>query len=115
MTCAQIAPLHEAVEAEGWPLLVVDGVEADDVIGTLTRQAAEAGWEVVISTGDKDLTQLVRPGVRWVNTMSEEVLDEAGVEAKFGVPPARIVDYLALVGDTVDNVPGWRSAAPRPR
>ena len=110
---AQIAPLHEAVEAEGWPLLVVDGVEADDVIGTLTRQAAEAGWEVVISTGDKDLTQLVRPGVRWVNTMSEEVLDEAGVEAKFGVPPARIVDYLALVGDTVDNVPGVEKCGPK--
>ncbi|MEZ5610092.1 MAG: DNA polymerase I [Rhodocyclaceae bacterium] len=110
---AQIEPLHEAVEAEGWPLLVVDGVEADDVIGTLTRQAAEAGWEVVISTGDKDLTQLVRPGVRWVNTMSEEVLDEAGVEAKFGVPPSRIIDYLALMGDTVDNVPGVEKCGPK--
>src|SRR5574338_482984 len=110
---AQIEPLHQAVEAEGWPLLVVDGVEADDVIGTLTRQAVEAGWEVVISTGDKDLTQLVRPGVRWVNTMSEEVLDEAGVAAKFGVPPERIVDYLALVGDTVDNVPGVEKCGPK--
>ena len=110
---AQIAPLHEAVQAEGWPLLSVEGVEADDVIGTLTRQALERGWEVVISTGDKDLTQLVRPGVRWVNTMSEEVLDEAGVEAKFGVPPERIVDYLALVGDTVDNVPGVEKCGPK--
>ncbi|WEN43793.1 DNA polymerase I [Thauera sp. GDN1] len=110
---AQIAPLHEAVQAEGWPLLAVEGVEADDVIGTLTRQALERGWEVVISTGDKDLTQLVRPGVRWVNTMSEEVLDEAGVEAKFGVPPERIVDYLALVGDTVDNVPGVEKCGPK--
>ncbi len=110
---AQIAPLHQAVEAEGWPLLVVDGVEADDVIGTLTRQAVEAGWEVVISTGDKDLTQLVQPGVRWINTMSEEVLDEAGVTAKFGVPPERIVDYLALVGDTVDNVPGVTKCGPK--
>ena len=110
---AQIEPLHDAIEAEGWPLLCVDGVEADDVIGTLTREAAAAGWEVVISTGDKDLTQLVGPGVRWVNTMSEEVLDAAGVEAKFGVPPSRIVDYLALVGDTVDNVPGVDKCGPK--
>ncbi len=110
---AQIEPLHQAVEAEGWPLLVIDGVEADDVIGTLTRQAAQAGWEVVISTGDKDLTQLVGPGVRWVNTMSEEVLDAAGVEAKFGVPPERIIDYLALVGDSVDNVPGVAKCGPK--
>ncbi|WP_341646862.1 DNA polymerase I [Thauera sp. SDU_THAU2] len=110
---AQIEPLHEAVVAEGWPLLSVEGVEADDVIGTLTRQALERGWEVVISTGDKDLTQLVRPGVQWVNTMSEEVLDAAGVEAKFGVPPERIVDYLTLVGDTVDNVPGVEKCGPK--
>ncbi|NMG00632.1 DNA polymerase I [Aromatoleum toluolicum] len=110
---AQIEPLHEAVQAEGWPLLAVEGVEADDVIGTLTRQALERGWEVVISTGDKDLTQLVRPGVKWVNTMSEEVLDEAGVEEKFGVPPERIIDYLALVGDTVDNVPGVEKCGPK--
>jgi len=110
---AQIEPLHEAVQAEGWPLLSVEGVEADDVIGTLTRQAVERGWEVVISTGDKDLTQLVRPGVRWVNTMSEEVLDSEGVTAKFGVPPERIVDYLALVGDTVDNVPGVEKCGPK--
>ena len=110
---AQIEPLHEAVKAEGWPLLVEEGVEADDVIGTLTRQAVEAGWEVVISTGDKDLTQLVQPGVRWVNTMSEEVLDSDGVTAKFGVPPERIVDYLALVGDTVDNVPGVDKCGPK--
>ena len=110
---AQIEPLHEAVRAEGWPLLVEDGVEADDVIGTLTRQAVEAGWEVVISTGDKDLTQLVQPGVRWVNTMSEEVLDEAGVTAKFGVPPNLIVDYLTLIGDTVDNVPGVEKCGPK--
>ncbi len=110
---AQIEPLHEAVKAEGWPLLMEEGVEADDVIGTLTRQAVEAGWEVVISTGYKDLTQLVRPGVRWVNTMSEEVLDEAGVTAKFGVPPHLIVDYLTLVGDTVDNVPGVEKCGPK--
>lgn len=110
---AQIAPLHEAVEAEGWPLLSVSGVEADDVIGTLTRAAVERGWEVVISTGDKDLTQLVRPGVLWVNTMSEEVLDSAGVEAKFGVPPSAIIDYLALMGDSVDNVPGVEKCGPK--
>ncbi|MCB1890481.1 MAG: DNA polymerase I, partial [Rhodocyclaceae bacterium] len=110
---AQVAPLHEAIQAEGWPLLCIEGVEADDVIGTLTHQAAELGWEVVISTGDKDLTQLVRPGVLWVNTMSEQVLDEAGVEAKFGVPPARIIDYLTLVGDTVDNVPGVDKCGPK--
>ncbi|MBR0566484.1 DNA polymerase I [Azoarcus sp. L1K30] len=110
---AQIEPLHEAVQAEGWPLLSIEGVEADDVIGTLTRMAVERGWDVVISTGDKDLTQLVQPGVRWVNTMSEEVLDEAGVAAKFGVPPDRIIDYLALVGDTVDNVPGVEKCGPK--
>ncbi|MDR2926373.1 MAG: DNA polymerase I [Azoarcus sp.] len=110
---AQVAPLHEAVRAEGWPLLSVAGVEADDVIGTLARLAGERGWETVISTGDKDLTQLVRPGVLWVNTMSGEALDEAGVEARFGVLPSRIVDYLALVGDAVDNVPGVEKCGPK--
>ncbi|MBE2261013.1 MAG: DNA polymerase I, partial [Rhodobacteraceae bacterium] len=90
----------------GWPLLIVDGVEADDVIGTLAQQAAAQGVSVVVSTGDKDLAQLVGPQVQLVNTMSNEVLDEAGVLAKFGVAAERIVDYLALVGDTVDNVPG---------
>ena len=102
----QIEPLHAAIAALGWPLLSVVGVEADDVIGTLAQQAAAQGVEVVVSTGDKDLAQLVGPQVQLVNTMSNEVLDEAGVVAKFGVPAARIVDYLALVGDTVDNVPG---------
>ncbi len=110
---AQIEPLHQAVRAEGWPLLSIEGVEADDVIGTLSRQARERGWEVVISTGDKDLTQLVEPGVLWVNTMNEEVLDSAGVTAKFGVPPERIVDYLSLVGDAVDNVPGVEKCGPK--
>jgi DNA polymerase-1 len=102
----QIEPLHDAIAALGWPLLVVDGVEADDVIGTLTTQATAQGVQVVVSTGDKDLAQLVSPQVRLVNTMSNEVLDEAGVIGKFGVPAGRIVDYLALIGDTVDNVPG---------
>ena len=102
----QLDPLHAAIEALGWPLLMPDGVEADDVIATLATQAAAAGMQVVVSTGDKDLAQLVGPQVRLVNTMNGEVLDEAGVIAKFGVPAERIVDYLALVGDTVDNVPG---------
>jgi len=109
----QIAPLHEAVRALGWPLLMVDGVEADDVIGTLARQAEEAGLETVVSTGDKDLAQLVTGKVRLVNTMTNEVLDEAGVLAKFGVPPARIVDYLTLMGDAVDNVPGVDKVGPK--
>jgi DNA polymerase-1 len=110
---AQIAPLHECIRAAGWPLLMVDGVEADDVIGTLSRQATNAGIDCVISTGDKDLTQLVNPRVRLVNTMSNEVLDEAGVKAKFGVPPERIIDYLALVGDTSDGIPGVSKVGPK--
>ena len=110
---SQIAPLHEAVVALGWPLLMVEGVEADDVIGTLAVQAEAAGMETVISTGDKDLAQLVTPKVRLINTMSNEVLDEAGVLAKFGVPPDRIVEYLTLVGDVVDNVPGVEKVGPK--
>ncbi|MDP1612687.1 MAG: DNA polymerase I [Sulfuritalea sp.] len=110
---AQIEPLHECIRAAGWPLLMIDGVEADDVIGTLSRQATAAGMSCVISTGDKDLTQLVNPQVRLVNTMSNEVLDEAGVKAKFGVPPERIVDYLALVGDTSDGIPGVSKVGPK--
>jgi DNA polymerase-1 len=109
----QIEPLHAAIRAAGWPLLMMDGVEADDVIGTLATQAAAAGIDTLISTGDKDLTQLVGPHVRWYNTMSNELLDAAGVEAKFGVPPERIVDYLALVGDTVDGVPGVTKCGPK--
>ncbi len=110
---AQIAPLHECIRASGWPLLMVDGVEADDVIGTLSTQAAEAGMHCVISTGDKDMAQLVEPLVKLVNTMNNEVLDEAGVLAKFGVKPTQIVDYLTLVGDTVDNVPGVEKVGPK--
>jgi DNA polymerase-1 len=109
----QIAPIHAAVAACGWPLLMEDGVEADDVIGTLARQAAAAGIDVVISTGDKDMAQLVGPHVKLVNTMSEETLDAAGVQAKFGVPPERIVDYLTLMGDAVDNVPGVPKVGPK--
>ena len=109
----QIEALHEAVAAAGWNILMVDGVEADDVIGTLARQATQSGARCIISTGDKDLTQLVNARVTLVNTMSNEVLDEAGVSAKFGVPPERIVDYLALVGDAVDNVPGVPKCGPK--
>jgi DNA polymerase-1 len=110
---AQVEPLHEVVAAAGWNIIMVDGVEADDVIGTLARQASQQGNRCIISTGDKDLTQLVDEHVMWVNTMSEEKLDVAGVTAKFGVPPERIVDYLALVGDTVDNVPGVTKCGPK--
>ncbi len=109
----QIAPLHEAIAAMGWPLLCVEGVEADDVIGTLARQAERAGMRVVISTGDKDITQLVSPGITLVNTMSNETLDEAGVEKKFGVKAGRMIDYLTLVGDAVDNVPGVAKVGPK--
>ena len=109
----QIEPIHTGVAACGWPILMVDGVEADDVIGTLARQAAAQGFKVVISTGDKDLAQLVDAQVTLVNTMSNERLDEAGVVAKFGVAPDRIVDYLALIGDTVDNVPGVPKVGPK--
>ena len=110
---AQIQPLHEAIRALGWPLLCIEGVEADDVIGTLATQAAARGEDCVISTGDKDLAQLVNAHVTLVNTMNEERLDIAGVTEKFGVPPARIVDYLTLVGDTVDNVPGVAKVGPK--
>jgi DNA polymerase-1 len=110
---AQIIPLHESIRALGWPLLCVEGVEADDVIGTLAAQATARGEDCVISTGDKDLAQLVNRHVTLVNTMTEEKLDPAGVAAKFGVPPERIVDYLALIGDTVDNVPGVAKVGPK--
>ena len=109
----QIEPLHTIVQALGWPLLMVDGVEADDVIGTLATLAGNAGIATVISTGDKDMAQLVNDHVKLINTMSNETLDVAGVTAKFGVPPNRIVDYLTLIGDTVDNVPGVEKVGPK--
>lgn len=109
----QIEPLHACIRAAGWPLLMVEGVEADDVIGTLAARATAAGIDCLVSTGDKDLAQLVNPRVTLVNTMSNEVLDVAGVERKFGVPPARIVDYLALTGDAVDGVPGVAKVGPK--
>src|SRR5262245_7524787 len=109
----QIEPLKEAIAALGWPLLEIEGVEADDVIGTLARQAAGDGMKVTISTGDKDFAQLVNDRVTLVNTMTNEVLDEAGVEGKFGIKPARFTDYLALVGDSIDNVPGVEKVGPK--
>ena len=110
---SQIAPLHEAIRAMGWPLLMIDGVEADDVIGTLAVAASQRGMRTIISTGDKDIAQLVNAQVTLVNTMTNETLDIPGVEKKFGVPPERIVDYLALIGDTVDNVPGVPKCGPK--
>ncbi|KAF7599986.1 MAG: DNA polymerase I [Candidatus Dactylopiibacterium carminicum] len=110
---AQIEPIHTCVKAMGWPVIVEAGVEADDVIGTLARQAAARGFEVLISTGDKDMAQLVQPGITLINTMTNETLDREGVIAKFGVPPERIVDYLTLVGDAVDNVPGVEKCGPK--
>src|SRR5262245_48728871 len=109
----QIAPLLEAIEAMGIPLLRIEGVEADDVIGTLARQAATAGGSTVISTGDKDFAQLVDEHVTLVNTMDNTRLDRGGVEQKFGVPPERITDYLALVGDSIDNIPGIDGVGPK--
>jgi len=109
----QIEPIHAIVKALGWPVLMVSGVEADDVIGTLACQATEAGWETIISTGDKDLAQLVNPSVTLINTMTNEKLDIDGVIEKFGVPPDRIVDYLSIIGDAVDNVPGVPKAGPK--
>lgn len=103
---SQIAPLHACVKALGLPLLCIEGVEADDVIGTLAHHATQAGRDAVISTGDKDMAQLVNAHITLVNTMKDETLDEAGVEAKFGLPPALIIDFLALMGDKVDNIPG---------
>jgi DNA polymerase I len=110
---AQVQPLLETIEAMGIPLLRIEGVEADDVIGTLARQAAAAGSPTVISTGDKDLAQLVDEHVTLVNTMDNTTLDRAGVEHKFGVTPQQIIDYLALVGDSIDNIPGVAGVGPK--
>ncbi len=109
----QIQPLHELIRANGWPLLMVDGVEADDVIGTLVHQATKKGIGATISTSDKDFAQLVRPGVKVVNTMSNETLDEAGVLARFGVRADQVLDLLTLTGDAIDNVPGVPKVGPK--
>jgi DNA polymerase-1 len=109
----QIEPLLACIRAMGWPLLMVEGVEADDVIGTLAREAGRKGIGTVISTGDKDIAQLVDGSVKLVNTMSNETLDAGGVEAKFGVRPDQMIDFLTLVGDSVDNVPGVDKVGPK--
>lgn len=110
---SQIEPIHEIIRLMGLPLLVVEGVEADDVIGTLARQATELEMDTLISTGDKDMAQLVTPHVTLINTMNDAVMDEDGVQEKFGVRPDQIIDYLALVGDTADNIPGVPKCGPK--
>ena len=110
---SQIEPIHAIVRALGFPVLVVGGVEADDVIGTLAEQGRKAGLDVLVCTGDKDMAQLVGDHVTMVSTMDDPVLDADGVAKKFGVPPESIVDYLALVGDAVDNVPGVPKVGPK--
>ncbi|MDG1453505.1 MAG: DNA polymerase I [Methylophilaceae bacterium] len=115
----QIEPLHEAIVALGWPLIMIEGVEADDVIGALAKQAESEGIRTIISTGDKDISQLVSDHITVVNTMrdafrrTDDVLDIAGVEKKFGIPPNLIIDYLTLIGDKVDNVPGVEKVGPK--
>ncbi len=109
----QIAPLHECIHALGWPMLIIEGVEADDVIGTLAKQAEQEKIRCIISTGDKDIAQLVNKQTTLINTMTNELLDEAGVLAKFGVEPERMLDYLTLVGDKADNVPGVEKVGPK--
>ena len=109
----QIETAHAVVRAMGLPLLEIEGVEADDVIGTLAARATKARMDTLISTGDKDLAQLVNDHVTLINTMSNTVYDRQGVMDKFGVPPERIVDFLALVGDAVDNIPGVPGVGPK--
>ena len=110
---SQIDPIHEVVRLLGWPVVVVPGVEADDVIGTLAVMAAAQGTKVIVSSGDKDLSQLVNEHITIIDTMSGKVRDVAGVTAEFGVPPSLMVDYQTLVGDTVDNVPGVAKVGPK--
>ena len=110
---AQIKPLHEAITAMGWPIIIKEGVEADDVIGTLCKEATQNQFNVVVSTGDKDLAQLVNEHITLINTMSNEKLDIEGVKNKFGLLPNQIIDYLTLIGDTSDNVPGVEKVGPK--
>jgi len=109
----QIEPIHNMIRAMGLPLLSIEGIEADDVIGTLAARGRDTGQHVLISTGDKDMAQLVNDHITLMNTMTDERLDEAGVVDKFGVRPDQIIDYLALVGDTVDNIPGVPKCGPK--
>ena len=109
----QIEPLHELVKALGYPLISVEGVEADDVIGTLAAEATKQKMDTLISTGDKDLAQLVNPHVTLINTMNNQIMDEGGVVEKFDVPAESIIDYLTLVGDSSDNIPGVPKVGPK--
>ncbi|MFN2381613.1 MAG: 5'-3' exonuclease H3TH domain-containing protein, partial [Guyparkeria sp.] len=109
----QIEPVHALVRALGFPLLCIEGVEADDVIGTLMHEARENGEEVIVATADKDFAQLVAPSVTLVNTMSNKTTDVAAVEEKYGITPAQFIDFLALVGDKVDNIPGVPGCGPK--
>jgi DNA polymerase-1 len=109
----QIQPLHEAVQALGWPVICHSGVEADDVIGTLAAQAASLGMQTLISTGDKDMVQLVNDHVTLVNTMTNEKTDPKTATEKYGLPPEQFLDYLTLIGDTADNVPGVAKVGPK--
>ena len=109
----QIQPIHDIIKAMGLPLLVIEGVEADDVIGTLAREASEKGIETLVSTGDKDMAQLVTEHVTLMNTMTDTFMDVPGVSEKFGVRPDQIIDYLALMGDKVDNIPGVEKCGPK--
>ena len=110
---SQVDFVHKIIDAQGYPTLSIKGVEADDVIGTIAKAAAEQGYEVTISTGDKDLAQLVNPNVRLVDTMKDVIYDRDGVIEKFGVTPEQIIDYLTLVGDTSDNIPGVPKVGPK--
>ncbi|KTD72504.1 DNA polymerase I [Legionella tucsonensis] len=109
----QFAPLIQLLESMGLPILIIEGVEADDVIGTLAKQATEQGIPVVISTGDKDMAQLVNEHITLINTMSNTTLDIEGVKEKFGIKPSQVIDYLTLIGDTVDNIPGITKCGPK--
>jgi DNA polymerase-1 len=109
----QIEPLQKAISAMGWPMMIKDSVEADDVIGTLSKKANANKIKVIISTGDKDLAQLVNSETTLINTMTNEKLDIDGVKNKFGVPPSLIIDYLTIIGDKADNVPGIEKVGPR--
>ncbi|HHT0593505.1 TPA: DNA polymerase I [Legionella anisa] len=109
----QFAPLMQLLESMGLPILIIEGVEADDVIGTLARQATEQGIPVVISTGDKDMAQLVNEHITLINTMSNALLDIEGVKEKFGIKPSQMIDYLTLIGDSVDNIPGVTKCGPK--
>ena len=110
---SQIEPVHEVCRLMGWPVLAVPGVEADDVIGTLAVMAAAQGIKVIVSSGDKDLSQLVNEHITIIDTMNGKRRDVAGVTAEFGVPPSLMVDYQTLVGDAVDNVPGVAKVGPK--